>query len=114
MSKFNDILIIDDEKDICEQISGLLNDKGYETKSTLTSEDGISAFKIKNYSLVILDIWLNNSKLDGFQTLEKINNVTKESIEEVAKKVLSSNPTVASIGPVTNLESIDKIKSRFN
>ena len=72
MSKLNDILIIDDEKDICEQISGLLNDKGYETKSTLTSEDGISAFKIKNYSLVILDIWLNNSKLDGFQTLEKL------------------------------------------
>ena len=75
MSKFNDILIIDDEKDICEQISGLLNDKGYETKSTLTSEDGISAFKIKNYSLVILDIWLNNSKLDGFQTLEKIKEI---------------------------------------
>ena len=75
MSKLNDILIIDDEKDICEQISGLLNDKGYETKSTLTSEDGISAFKIKNYSLVILDIWLNNSKLDGFQTLEKIKEI---------------------------------------
>ena len=55
--------------------SGLLNDKGYETKSTLTSEDGISAFKIKNYSLVILDIWLNNSKLDGFQTLEKIKEI---------------------------------------
>ena len=32
MSKLNDILIIDDEVDICEQISGLLNDKGYETK----------------------------------------------------------------------------------
>ena len=51
MSKLNDILIIDDEKDICEQIVGLLNDKGYETKSALTSEDGISAFKTKNYSL---------------------------------------------------------------
>ena len=75
MSKLNDILIIDDEKDICEQISGLLNDKGYETKSMISSEDGISAFKKKNYSLVILDIWLNNSKLDGFQTLEKIREI---------------------------------------
>ena len=74
MSKLNDILIIDDEVDICEQISGLLNDKGYETKSILSSEDGINAFK-KKYSLVILDIWLNNSKLDGFQTLEKIREI---------------------------------------
>ena len=75
MSKLNDILIIDDEVDICEQISGLLNDKGYETKSIVSSEDGINAFKKKKYSLVILDIWLNNSKLDGFQTLEKIREI---------------------------------------
>ena len=72
MTKLNDILIIDDEKDICEQISGLLNDKGFETKSMLSSEEAINSFKKKDYSLVILDIWLNNSKLDGFQTLEKI------------------------------------------
>ena len=72
MTKLNDILIIDDEKDICEQISGLLNDKGFETKSMISSEEAINSFKKKDYSLVILDIWLNNSKLDGFQTLEKI------------------------------------------
>ena len=72
MTKLNDILIIDDEKDICEQISGLLNDKGFGTKSMISSEEAINSFKKKDYSLVILDIWLNNSKLDGFQTLEKI------------------------------------------
>ena len=77
MTKLNDILIIDDEKDICEQISGLLNDKGYETKSMISSEEGINAFKKKDYSLVILDIWLNNSKLDGFQTLEKIHEINE-------------------------------------
>ena len=44
MTKLNDILIIDDEKDICEQISGLLNDKGYETKSMISSEEGINSF----------------------------------------------------------------------
>jgi len=77
MTKLNDILIIDDEKDICEQISGLLNDKGYETKSMISSEEGINAFKKKDYSLVILDIWLNNSKFDGFQTLEKIHEINE-------------------------------------
>ena len=46
----------------------------------ISSEDGISAFKKKNYSLVILDIWLNNSKLDGFQTLEKIREINIMSL----------------------------------
>jgi len=45
MSKLNDILIIDDEKDICEQISGLLNDVGFATKSMISSDDAINAFK---------------------------------------------------------------------
>ena len=52
--------------------------------------------------------------IDIKERIEKINNVTKNSIEKVAEKILSSNPTVASIGPVANLESIDKIKTRFN
>ena len=45
MTKLNDILIIDDEKDICEQISGLLNDKGYETKSMISSEKELMLLK---------------------------------------------------------------------
>ena len=78
MTKLNEILIIDDEKDIFEQISGLLNDKGFETKSMISSEEAINSFKKKDYSLVILDIWLNNSKLDGFQTLEKISLILQK------------------------------------
>ncbi len=66
------ILIIDDEVDICDQISGLLSDNSFKNISANTSDQ---AFKIlANYKicLVILDIWLNNSKLDGFETLKRI------------------------------------------
>ena len=35
---------------------------------------------LKKYSLVILDIWLNNSKLDGFQTLEKLERLITMSL----------------------------------
>ena len=70
----NKILIIDDEIDICEQMSGLLNDRGFETKYSISSKEGLDFLKELDFSLVILDIWLNNSKLDGFQTLEKIKN----------------------------------------
>ena len=48
------ILIIDDEVDICEQLSGLLNDRGYSVKYRISSEEGIKEFKKGSYSLVIL------------------------------------------------------------
>ncbi len=66
------ILIIDDEPDICDQLSGLLSDIGYNCDFRTSSEAGIELFKKKSFSLVLLDIWLNNSKFDGFQALEKI------------------------------------------
>ena len=56
------ILIIDDEIDICEQLSGLLNDRGFKCNYCISSDEGIKEFKKNSYSLVILDIWLNNSK----------------------------------------------------
>ena len=71
------ILIIDDEIDICDQLSGLLNDRGFNAKYCISSESGIKEFKRNTYSLVILDIWLNNSKLDGFQTLEQIKELNE-------------------------------------
>ncbi len=73
-SKIN-ILIVDDEKDICDQISGLLSDNGYLTISVNSSEEAIKTVKKQEITLVILDIWLNNSKLDGFKTLEEIKRL---------------------------------------
>ena len=77
MSQLHKILIIDDQLDICEQISGLLSDKGFNTQYKLSAEEGIKTFDKIKHSLVILDIWLNNSKFDGFQTLEKIRKINK-------------------------------------
>ena len=78
MNNFKDILIIDDEIDICKQLSGLLNDLGYNSSYSNTAEEGIELFRRKNYSLVLLDILLNNSKFDGFQTLEKLRNINQD------------------------------------
>ncbi len=78
MNNFKEILIIDDEIDICKQLSGLLNDLGYNSSYSITSEKGLDLFKDKNFSLVLLDIWLNNSKFDGFQALEKIKNINPD------------------------------------
>ncbi len=69
------ILIIDDEPDICNQLCELLNDIGYSCDKANTSEKGLEIFKQKSFSLVLLDIWLNNSKFDGFQALEKLQGI---------------------------------------
>jgi len=71
------ILIIDDEKDICFLISEILKDEKYITYSALNSNEAISYFNKFNPELVILDVWLSNSKLDGIEILKefkKINN----------------------------------------
>ncbi len=71
------VLIIDDEKDICFLISEILKDEKYLTYSAINSSEAIANFKKYNPDLVILDVWLSNSKLDGIEILKefkKINN----------------------------------------
>ena len=65
------VLIIDDEKDICFLISEILKDEKYLTYSAFDSNEAISQFIKYNPDLVILDVWLSNSKLDGIEILKE-------------------------------------------
>jgi two-component system nitrogen regulation response regulator NtrX len=65
-----EILIVDDETDIRELVSGILQDEGYQTRTARDSDDALSAVGSKRPSMVFLDIWLQGSRLDGLQLLE--------------------------------------------
>lgn len=67
-----DILVVDDEQDICELISGILADEGYETRTALSSSEALAAIADRRPSLIILDIWLQGSELDGLEVLDRI------------------------------------------
>lgn len=67
-----DILIVDDEADIRELISGILEDEGYQPRSAVCSDTALAAVGARRPSLIILDIWLEGSRLDGLQLLERI------------------------------------------
>ncbi|MDA1101212.1 MAG: sigma-54 dependent transcriptional regulator [Proteobacteria bacterium] len=69
-----DILIVDDESDIRELISGILIDEGYETRLAGTDKQALAAVALRRPSLVILDIWLRGSKLDGIDILQQIRS----------------------------------------
>jgi len=72
------VLIIDDEKDICFLISEILKDEQYLTYSALNSEEALSNFNKYNPNLIILDVWLSNSKLDGIELLKEFKKIKKE------------------------------------
>jgi two-component system, NtrC family, nitrogen regulation response regulator NtrX len=65
-----DVLIVDDEADIRMLMAGILGDEGYETRDAADSTGALEAIKTRRPSLVILDIWLQGSQLDGLQLLE--------------------------------------------
>jgi two-component system nitrogen regulation response regulator NtrX len=65
-----EILIVDDEPDICELVSGILQDEGYTTRTAREADEAINAIKARRPNLLFLDIWLQGSKLDGLQILD--------------------------------------------
>ncbi len=67
-----DILIVDDEADIRMLIAGVLKDEGYQTREAGNSAQALTAIRSRQPSLVILDIWLQGSELDGIEILKII------------------------------------------
>lgn len=68
----HDILIVDDEGDIRLMLGGILADEGYTTREAAGSDAALEALRARVPSLVILDIWLEGSPLDGMALLEII------------------------------------------
>ncbi len=66
------ILVIDDEIDICNNIKAILTDEGFNVQIAHNSEDALSYITKHSYSLIILDVWLDNSKYDGLEILKQI------------------------------------------
>src|SRR5206468_4286264 len=68
----DDILIVDDEADIRELVSGILQDEGFITRSARDSDDALAHVASRRPNLVFLDIWLQGSRLDGLQLLDAL------------------------------------------
>lgn len=69
-----DILIVDDERDICELVAGVMEDEGYEARTASDSDAAMDAIRHRRPSLVLVDVWLQGSRLDGLGLVEAIKN----------------------------------------
>jgi two-component system nitrogen regulation response regulator NtrX len=67
-----DILIVDDERDIRELVAGVLSDEGYECRTAGDSTSALAAVDERRPSLVLLDVWLHGSPMDGLEVLDEI------------------------------------------
>ena len=104
------VLIIDDEKDICFLISEILKDEKYLTYSALNSDEAINQFKKYNPDLVILDVWLSNSKLDGIEILKEFKKINTN----VPVIIISGHGTVdLAVSSIKN-GAYDFIEKPFN
>jgi len=67
-----DILVVDDEADIRDLVAGVLEDEGYTARTAADSDAALAAIADRRPSLVLLDVFLKGSRLDGLDLLDEI------------------------------------------
>jgi two-component system nitrogen regulation response regulator NtrX len=69
-----EVLVVDDEADIRDLVAGVLEDEGYTVRTAADSTSALEAIEDRRPSLVLLDVWLQGSRLDGLQLLEQVKS----------------------------------------
>ncbi|PCJ99706.1 MAG: sigma-54-dependent Fis family transcriptional regulator [Zetaproteobacteria bacterium] len=103
------ILIIDDEKDICMLIQGLLEDEGYTALTAHNSEDAYAIIENDAPDLIIQDIWLQGSQDDGIRILKTI----KKAYPILPFIMISGHGTVETAVSAIKLGAYDFIEKPF-
>jgi two-component system, NtrC family, nitrogen regulation response regulator NtrX len=71
----SDILVIDDEADIRELIAGILQDDGHQVRMARDADEALDAVRRRTPALVVLDIWLQGSRMDGLELLGLLKDI---------------------------------------
>jgi two-component system nitrogen regulation response regulator NtrX len=106
----SDILIVDDERDIRELISDILEDEGYTTRLAGGSEDCMAEIGKGLPALMILDIWLKDSAMDGIDILSHV----KREHPEVPIVIISGHGNIEIAVAAIKQGAYDFIEKPFN
>jgi two-component system nitrogen regulation response regulator NtrX len=105
----SDILIVDDEADIREIVSGILADEGHGTRTAKNSDEALAAIGARRPTLVFLDIWLQGSRLDGLQLLK----IVKEQNPKLPVVMISGHGNIETAVSAIKLGAYDFIEKPF-
>ena len=106
----NDILIVDDEKDIRELISDILQDEGFTTRLAANSDQAIGELNAAEPALMVLDIWLKDSRMDGIDILKQV----KRNNPDVPVIIISGHGNIEIAVAAIKQGAYDFIEKPFN
>ena len=106
----NDILIVDDESDIRKLISDILTDEGFSTRLAGTSTEAMLELNENPPALLILDIWLKDSKMDGIDILMEV----KRDNPEIPVVIISGHGNIEIAVEAIKQGAYDFIEKPFN
>ncbi|THD74969.1 sigma-54-dependent Fis family transcriptional regulator [Thalassobius vesicularis] len=106
----SDILIVDDERDIRELISDILEDEGYSTRLAGNSDDAMKEVNSEPPALMILDIWLKDSRMDGIDILKTV----KRDNPDIPVVIISGHGNIEIAVAAIKQGAYDFIEKPFN
>jgi len=106
----SDILVVDDERDIRELICDILQDEGYTTRMAGTSDDCMAELNKAQPGLMILDIWLKDSNMDGIDILGHV----KRDNPDVPVVIISGHGNIEIAVAAIKQGAYDFIEKPFN
>ena len=104
-----DILIVDDEDDIRDLVAGILEDEGHGARLARNSDEALAAIEARRPHLILLDIWLQGSKLDGLQLLDTV----KRQNPKVPVVMISGHGNIETAVTAIKLGAYDFIEKPF-
>ena len=105
-----DILIVDDERDIRELVSDILKDEGFTTRLAGTSDEAMAEMNKEAPALMILDIWLKDSQMDGIDILK----AAKRDNPDVPVIIISGHGNIEIAVAAIKQGAYDFIEKPFN
>ncbi len=104
------ILIVDDERDIRELIGDILRDEGFQIRLAANSDECMAAVNAEPPALMILDIWLKDSRMDGIDILKR----TKRDNPDVPVVIISGHGNIEIAVAAIKQGAYDFIEKPFN
>ena len=105
-----DILIVDDERDIRELIGDILEDEGFTTRLAANSNEAMAEINSEPPALIILDIWLKDSKMDGIEILKAV----KRDNPDIPVVIISGHGNIETAVAAIRLGAYDYVEKPFN
>jgi two-component system, NtrC family, nitrogen regulation response regulator NtrX len=105
-----DILIVDDEPAVRDAIAGILTDEGYEVRHAAEGPGALAEIEARPPALVLLDIWLEGSRLDGLQVLDEI----RRTAADLPVIVISGHGTIETAVTAIKKGAYDFLEKPFN